>query len=196
MSISSQISATAQAGSSMNHVDANNDFGKMCKRIFSTDCSKWWIKVRYYREHISFSFTSKTDNYVIQWSCPRDELSYWIQEKMRLDIDPNDVTDDTELYSSTYQYDANVANCFEWDMSNASIDYWNDCGPVIDHAEIMPGMNNPTFLSLYEGLIANIHMTLACKFRLSKHNHDSGCNKTTMYVSDDLYMYLNRPIWV
>ena len=178
--------------SSMTRVDALNDFGKMCSRIFSTACSKWWVKVRYYREHISFTFTSKTDNYVIQWPCSRDELSYWL-DKMKLDIEPNEVADDVELFSCVYQYNA---NCFEQDMSKASIDYWDDCGPVIDNAEFIPGASSPTFLSLYEGIIASMKIPLASKYRLSKHNHDSGCNKTTMYISDDLYMYLKRPIYV
>ena len=110
---------------------------------------------------------------------------------MKLDVAPNEVADDSELFSCTYQYNA---NCFEQDMSKASIDYWDDCGPVIDNAEFIPGASSPTFLSLYEGLIAS--MTLTNQFRLSKHNHDSGCNKTTMYISDDLYMYLKRPIYV
>ena len=178
--------------SSMTSVDALSDFGKMCKRIFSTACAKWWVKVRYYRGHISFNITSNTDNYVIQWNCPRDQLSYWLN-RMKLDIYPNAIGDDTELFSCTYRYNS---NCFEQDMSNASIDYWDYCGPVIDNAEFIPGASSPTFLSLFEGIIASMAMTLHGKFRLSKHEQVSGCFKSAMYISDDLYMYLKRPIYV
>ena len=63
MSINCEIFTESEQknASSMTQVDALSDFCKMCGRIFSTDCSKWWVKVRYYREHISFTITSNTD---------------------------------------------------------------------------------------------------------------------------------------
>ena len=180
---------------STNRVDALTDFHKMCKEIFSTNCVKWFVSARYCRGNFTFTFTSKWSHFVIQLKEGRDALPYWLSRIKGHKIASNEIDydmDNTELASWTYSY---TGNCFEQDMSNASIDYWDKCGPVIDNAEFMSGDVDATFLSLFEGLIATMHLMLANNIKLSKHQYDNGWPKSTMYVSDNLYMYVKCPFF-
>ena len=179
---------------STNRVDASRAFSRMSKEIFSNLSDKWFVSARYCRGIFTFTFNSKLSNFVIQLNSGRDALPYWLRRIKGHEIDSNDIDydmDNTELGSWTYSYKGDY---FEDCLSNDSFDYWDKCGPIVDNAEYFRLWGiDATFLSLYEGIHESIPLDPSARF--SKYQHDNGCTKPTIYISDDLYMYINSPFF-